>query len=79
MNKFPSSLQIGHLHVTNRIVMAPMTRGRNDSSGRVGLSTAQYYSSCAGAGSIGRGRIRHRVPGGAEHAGHLRRPVVEAL
>jgi N-ethylmaleimide reductase len=47
-----SPLQIGRLHVSNRILMAPMTRSRADDAGSVGPLTAEYYAQRAGAGLI---------------------------
>lgn len=43
---------LGDLNLTNRIVMAPMTRSRADERGVINASAAEYYSARAGAGVI---------------------------
>lgn len=69
-------LELGEIHLPNRIVMAPMTRSRADDRGRVGPLTATYYAQRASAGLIitegifpsamGKGYIR--TPGLADDA-----------
>jgi len=88
MNHLFSPLRIGRLAVSNRIVMAPMTRSRADDAGHVGPLTAEYYAQRAGAGLIisegiypepmGRGYVR--TPG-LVHAGHVAawRAVTDAV
>lgn len=50
--KLLEPVQIGTLHLQNRVVMAPMTRSRADAQGRVGPLHATYYSQRATAGLI---------------------------
>jgi N-ethylmaleimide reductase len=45
-------LQIGHLQLSNRIIMAPMTRGRADNAGIQPAFAATYYAQRASAGLI---------------------------
>ena len=47
-----TSTQLGHLHLRNRVVMAPMTRSRADAHGVVGELTVRYYEQRATAGLI---------------------------
>lgn len=47
-----SPLALGPQTLSNRIVMAPMTRSRADDEGRVGPLTETYYAQRAGAGLI---------------------------
>ncbi|SDH73006.1 alkene reductase [Bradyrhizobium ottawaense] len=46
------STALGDLHLTNRIVMAPMTRSRADERGVINSSASEYYAARAGAGLI---------------------------
>jgi N-ethylmaleimide reductase len=50
--KLLTATQLGKLHLSTRVVMAPMTRSRADSSGVVGELTVQYYDQRASAGLI---------------------------
>lgn len=45
-------VQIGGLSLTNRLVMAPMTRSRAEADGTVTALTAEYYAQRSGAGLI---------------------------
>lgn len=47
------SYQLGDLILSNRMVMAPMTRSRSDNPGNVATEmTAEYYKQRASAGLI---------------------------
>jgi N-ethylmaleimide reductase len=50
--KLLEPVQIGTIHLKNRVVMAPMTRSRADAQGRVGPLHATYYGQRATAGLI---------------------------
>lgn len=50
--KLLEPVQIGNLHLQNRVVMAPMTRSRADAQGLVSSLHATYYSQRATAGLI---------------------------
>ncbi len=45
-------LALGALHLPNRIIMAPLTRGRADKAAVPTAIMADYYSQRAGAGLI---------------------------
>ena len=47
-----SPTTVGPFDLPNRIVMAPLTRSRSDTDGRVPAFAADYYSQRAGAGLI---------------------------
>ena len=50
--KLLTPLQLGKLHLRNRVVMAPMTRNRADARGVVGAATVRYYAQRATAGLV---------------------------
>jgi N-ethylmaleimide reductase len=50
--KILTPLELGKLHLKNRVVMAPMTRNRADAHGVVGELTVRYYVQRASAGLI---------------------------
>lgn len=52
MNLLFEPLQLGDLHLANRVVMAPMTRNRADADGVPGPLMVEYYSQRADAGLI---------------------------
>lgn len=52
MSKLLEPLQLGELHLANRIVMAPMTRNRAAPDGTPGLLMADYYGQRGDAGLI---------------------------
>ena len=52
MNKLFEPLQLGELHLANRVVMAPMTRNRAASDGTPGPLMAEHYGQRAEAGLI---------------------------
>ena len=52
MNTLFSPLQLGALHLQNRIVMAPMTRNRADADGCANALMAQYYGQRGDAGLV---------------------------
>jgi len=88
MTNLFNPLALGALHLSNRVVMAPMTRSRADDLGRVGPLTATYYEQRASAGLIisegifpeamGKGYVR--TPGLADDAQvEAWRPVTQAV
>src|SRR5689334_19369395 len=52
MKELFEPLSAGKLELSNRLVMAPMTRSRAAEGGRVTDLTAEYYTQRAGAGLI---------------------------
>ncbi|MEH2687508.1 alkene reductase [Bradyrhizobium diazoefficiens] len=52
MNSLFSPVRIGGLELSNRLVMAPMTRSRADADGVPGGLAAEYYAQRAGVGLI---------------------------
>lgn len=50
--KLLEQVQLGHLTLKNRMVMAAMTRSRADVNGIIGDMTVEYYAQRAGAGLI---------------------------
>ena len=52
MDKLFSPLQLGALHMPNRIVMAPMTRNRAEPDGCANALMAQYYGQRGDAGLV---------------------------
>jgi N-ethylmaleimide reductase len=52
MNQLLSSVRVGRTTLSNRLVMAPMTRSRADSAGVPGDLAAKYYAQRAGVGLI---------------------------
>jgi len=52
MNALFTPTRLGKIELSNRIVMAPMTRARASQDGVVGEMTALYYAQRAGAGLI---------------------------
>ena len=52
MDKLFSPLQLGALHLPNRIVMAPMTRNRAEPDGCANALMAQYYGQRGDAGLV---------------------------
>ncbi len=52
MTKLFDAFKLGELTLSNRIVMAPMTRSRASADGILGDMTATYYTQRAGAGLI---------------------------
>lgn len=52
MLKLFEPIKIGNIELSNRIVMAPMTRGRADDAGAVTANVAEYYRQRASAGLI---------------------------
>ncbi|MHC2188166.1 2,4-dienoyl-CoA reductase-like NADH-dependent reductase (Old Yellow Enzyme family) [Bradyrhizobium diazoefficiens] len=52
MNSLFSPVRIGGLELSNRLVMAPMTRSRADAGGVPGGLAAEYYAQRAGVGLI---------------------------
>lgn len=52
MSELFSPVRLGDLHLSNRIVMAPMTRARAADDGIPNASAAEYYRQRAGAGLI---------------------------
>lgn len=52
MDKLFSPLQLGALHLQNRIVMAPMTRNRAEPNGCANALMAQYYGQRGDAGLV---------------------------
>ena len=52
MDKLFSPLQLGALHLQNRIVMAPMTRNRADPDGCANALMVQYYGQRGDAGLV---------------------------
>jgi N-ethylmaleimide reductase len=47
-----SPLELGTMHLPNRIMMAPMTRGRADANGVPTMALADYYAARADAGLL---------------------------
>lgn len=52
LNQLFEGIQLGPIHLKNRIVMAPMTRSRADSQGVPGHLASLYYAQRASAGLI---------------------------
>ena len=52
MTKFFDELMIGDLKLKNRIVMAPMTRGRSNDDGIQPDYVAEYYAQRASGGLL---------------------------
>lgn len=52
LSKLFEPVRLGDLQLTNRIVMAPMTRNRADADGTPNAQMAEYYAQRAGAGLI---------------------------
>lgn len=52
MEKLFTPYSIGNINLTNRIVMAPMTRSRASTGHAADILTAEYYSQRATAGLI---------------------------
>ncbi|MGH8329920.1 MAG: alkene reductase, partial [Pseudomonas fluorescens] len=52
MNSLFSNVQVGRHKLSNRMVMAPMTRSRSDEAGVPSELVATYYAQRASAGLI---------------------------
>lgn len=52
INKLFESIEIGSIHLSNRIVMAPMTRSRAHADGTPGELAPLYYAQRASAGML---------------------------
>ena len=52
MGKLFEPLQLGDLHLANRVVMAPMTRNRAGADGVPGELMAEYYGQRGDAGLV---------------------------
>jgi N-ethylmaleimide reductase len=79
---------VGELELPNRIVMAPLTRSRSDSEGRVPAYAADYYAQRADAGlviseatNISPGAVGYAYTPGIWSAAQVEawRPVVDAV
>ncbi|NTJ66863.1 alkene reductase [Agrobacterium rhizogenes] len=73
MSKIFTSTRLGRIEITNRLVMAPMTRSRADDEGVPGDLVATYYAQRAGAGLV----ITEGVFPTAGGKGYVRTPGVE--
>ena len=67
-----SPLQLGEIHLRNRIVMAPMTRSRAEAGAMPGELMLEYYRQRAGAGLI----ITEGVAPSADGLGYCRTPGI---
>lgn len=65
-------LELGALHLRNRIVMAPMTRSRSDAAAMPNALMAEYYRQRAGAGLI----ISEGIAPSANGLGYCRTPGI---
>ncbi|WP_437514920.1 alkene reductase [Sorangium sp. So ce1099] len=70
MTHLLSPLSLGPIELSNRVIMAPMTRSRADDAGLVGELTATYYAQRAGAGLI----ISEGIFPSAMGKGYIRTP-----
>ncbi|XXY48630.1 alkene reductase [Sorangium sp. So ce269] len=70
MTHLLSPLSLGPIELSNRVIMAPMTRSRADDAGLVGEITATYYAQRAGAGLI----ISEGIFPSAMGKGYIRTP-----
>lgn len=52
MNSLFTQVQVGRYNLSNRMVMAPMTRSRSDDAGVPTELVPAYYAQRAGAGLI---------------------------
>lgn len=75
MNTLFTSVQIGATVLTNRVVMAPMTRSRADDAGVPGELVARYYGQRATAGLI----ITEGVYPSAVGKGYVRTPGIHSV
>lgn len=75
MNTLFTSVQIGATVLTNRVVMAPMTRSRADDAGVPGELVARYYGQRATAGLI----ITEGVYPSAVGKGYVRTPGIHSI
>jgi len=73
MSPLFTPVRIGRYTLSNRIVMAPMTRSRADDAGMPGDLVATYYAQRAGAGLI----ISEGVYPTASGKGYVRTPGIE--
>lgn len=73
MNSLFTPVQLGRQHLSNRLVMAPMTRSRADDAGVPSELAVTYYAQRAGAGLI----ISEGVFPAALGQGYVRTPGIE--
>ncbi|KAA5840146.1 alkene reductase [Pseudomonas chlororaphis] len=73
MSSLFSPVQVGRHHLSNRLVMAPMTRSRADDAGVPSELTVTYYAQRAGAGLI----VSEGVFPAALGKGYVRTPGIE--
>ncbi|MGY4818282.1 alkene reductase [Pseudomonas chlororaphis subsp. piscium] len=73
MSSLFSPVQLGRQHLSNRLVMAPMTRSRADDAGVPSELAVTYYAQRAGAGLI----ISEGVFPAALGQGYVRTPGIE--
>lgn len=73
MNSLFSQVQLGRYTLSNRVVMAPMTRSRADDAGVPSDLVATYYEQRASAGLI----ISEGVFPVAQGKGYVRTPGIE--
>src|SRR5438132_7297685 len=73
MNSLFSQVRVGRYSLSNRMVMAPMTRSRADDAGVPGELVATYYAQRASAGLI----ISEGVFPVALGQGYVRTPGIE--
>ena len=65
-------LDLGALHLRNRIVMAPMTRSRSDAAAMPNALMAEYYRQRASAGLI----VTEGIAPSANGLGYCRTPGI---
>ena len=70
-----SPIELGELHLANRVVMAPLTRVRSGANGVPGDLVAEYYAQRASVGLI----ISEGVYPGRESRGYFGQPAIPVL